>query len=255
MLTGLVAVAAPVPKGQWATVRGRVAWPKGEEIPEAMLINVTNDKVACCAGTLRSDELLIDPKTRGVKNVLVWLRPDTKEWTDPFPKGRIHPDLAKAKPVNRVVKMEKCQFVPRVFAARAGDTWEFKNLDAVPHNANANHNNDDATDFNVLIPVGKTHSPKEPLKAQLSPIYFKCDIHPWMTGRGRVFDHPYFAVTDMDGTFAMPLVPAGVWRIVYWHQTGYHTGIDGRLGLLLKVGGPAERLDLKDVELELPAPR
>ncbi len=252
VLTGLAAVAAPVPKDQWHTVRGRVVWPKGDEIPEAKLINVTNDKVACCAGVLRFDELLIAPKSRGVRNVVVWLRPDTKEWTDPFPKDRVHPDLAKAKPVNHVVRMEKCQFVPRVFAARAGDTWEFQNEDAVAHNANVDH---DDLAFNVTLPPTKGHAAKEPLRANAKPLYYKCDIHPWMIGRGRVFDHPYFAVTDKDGTFAMPLVPKGDWRIMYWHENGYHKGADGRLGFPLKVGGTAEKLDLKDVELELPARR
>ena len=57
------------------------------------------------------------------------------------------------------------------------------------------------------------------------------------------------------GTFAMPLVPKGDWRIMYWHEKGYHKGADGRLGFPLKVGGAAEKLDLKDLELELPAPR
>ena len=252
-LSALLVVAAPVPKDRWAAVRGRVVWPKGDEIPEAKLVNVTNDKVACCAGELRFDELLIAPKSRGVRNVVVWLRPDTKEWTDPFPKDRIHPDLAKPKPVNRVVKLEKCQFVPRVFAARAGDTWEFKNVDSVAHNANCYLGGDDQ--FNVILPVGKGHAPKEALRANPTPLYFKCDIHPWMAGRVRVFDHPYFAVTDKDGGFEMPLVPKGDWRIMYWHEKGYHKGADGRLGFPLKVGGAAEKLDLKDVELELPAPR
>ena len=153
VLAGLVAVAAPVPKDQWTTVRGHVVWPKRLEISEPMLVNVTNDKVACCAGKLLSDELQIDPKSRGVKNVLVWLRPDTKDWTDPFPTDRVHPALAKAKPVNRVIKLEKCLFVPRMFAARAGDTWEFKNIDTVAHNANVYLGGDDL--FNVTLPAGK----------------------------------------------------------------------------------------------------
>lgn len=247
---GLVALAAPVPKEHpWVTVRGHVVWPKGQEIPEPKLAPVNIDKEACCAGTLRSDELLVNPKTRGVKNVVVWLRPDTKDWKEAFPKARIHPDLAKPKPVNHVVKVETCQFVPRVFAARDGDTWEFKNGGVVATNARAEH--EDPL-FNVLLPAQKGYVAKEPLRASWAPLYFKSDIHPWMAGRARVFDHPYFAVTDADGRFELKQVPKGDWRIVYWHESGFHTGADGRFGFPLKVSGTTATHEIKDIDIDLP---
>ena len=70
----------------------------------------------------------------------------------------------------------------------------------------------------------------EPLKAETPPIPFKCDIHPWMKGYVRVFDHPYFAVTDEDGKFEIKNAPAGKWRIVYWHENGFHKGREGAVG-------------------------
>jgi hypothetical protein len=35
----------------------------------------------------------------------------------------------------------------------------------------------------------------------------------------RVFDHPYFAVTDEQGNFEIRNAPAGEYRLVVWHET------------------------------------
>ena len=34
----------------------------------------------------------------------------------------------------------------------------------------------------------------------------------------RVFDHPYYAVTDENGTFEIKLAPAGNCRLIAWHE-------------------------------------
>ena len=127
LLTAVVVVAAPVPKDSpRVTVRGRVAWPKDSPVPRPKGIDVSTDQDVCCKdGPLLSSERLIDPKSRGVANVVVWLRPDTDDRKATFPTDRIHPDWRKPKPVTHVVTMPKCQFSPRVFAARAGDRLAF----------------------------------------------------------------------------------------------------------------------------------
>ncbi len=91
-----------------------------------------------------------------------------------------------------------------------------------------------ANDFNVLIPPEKAYLSK-PLAAEPSVVFFRCSIHPWMRGFGRVFDHPYYAITDENGYFEMKLVPVGKWRAVYWHELGFHKGAAGRLGFPIEV--------------------
>lgn len=254
---GLVALAAPVPKEHpWVTVRGYVVWPKGQEIPPRKEINVPagQDRLACCAdGPVLSEALVVNEKTRGVANVAVWLKPDTKDWKESFPKDRVHPSLAKPKPASHVVTMPRCRFSPRVLAARAGDTVEFKNDATVPHNVKYDTFADAV--FNVLVKAGGKYAPEQPLAASVTPAFVSDTIHPWMRGYVRVFDHPYFAVTDKDGKFEMKLVPKGDWRIVYWHETGFHTGANGRFGSPLKVPGGSATMELKDLALELPEPR
>ena len=40
----------------------------------------------------------------------------------------------------------------------------------------------------------------------------KCDVHPWMGAYVAVMDHPYFDVTEKDGTFSIKNLPAGTYR-------------------------------------------
>ena len=46
-----------------------------------------------------------------------------------------------------------------------------------------------------------------------------CDVHRWMTAWVGIVEHPYFAVSDADGTFTIANVPAGKRTITVWHET------------------------------------
>ena len=86
------------------------------------------------------------------------------------------------------------------------------------------------------------------LGAEPGPVQYKCTIHPWMAGYVRVFDHPYFAVTDADRKFEITNAPAGKFRIVYWHETACG-GAKGQFGEPIDVTGPT--LEMKPVEFEV----
>jgi hypothetical protein len=49
-------------------------------------------------------------------------------------------------------------------------------------------------------------------------IPFKCDVHKWMNAYAGVVDHPYFAVTDENGRFAIDNLPPGEFVIEAWHE-------------------------------------
>jgi RNA polymerase sigma factor (sigma-70 family) len=238
------APSSPAEDANWVTVRGRVVLPGGHA---RRPVDVTTDKEHCLSnGPLTYEDLVVNPKTFGVKNVVVWLRPDSENRRDAFPRDRIHPSLLTAKSAHHVIDQPCCQFVPRILAARAGDTLEFRNSAPVPHNVNYSS---DAVSINPTLPPGKSLTLDNPLVAQATPIPFKCDIHPWMSGRLRIFDHPYFAVTDEDGHFEIKLAPAGRWRVVVWHENGFHKGREGALGLPVELKPGVE---LPEVRLELP---
>jgi hypothetical protein len=49
-------------------------------------------------------------------------------------------------------------------------------------------------------------------------IPMKCQVHAWMRGYIGVLEHPYFAVTDGNGRFAIPHLPPGTYTIEAWHE-------------------------------------
>jgi plastocyanin len=243
-----ILLAASVVAADFGTIQGQILLPNA---PAAKPVDVTVDKDFCKSKGPVVQEDLIVSKDGGVQYVMVWLRPDSPDRKAPFPADQIHPDLAKAAPVKRIIDQPCCQFIPRVLVARAGDTLEVKNSAQVNHNINYNS---DAESFNVNIPPGKSHIPAQPLAAQSTPITFKCDVHPWMQGRIRVFDHPYFAVTDANGNFEIKNAPYGKWRLVIQHENGYHMGRQGALGMPIEIKEAVTKVPAVNLQLPGAAP-
>lgn len=244
-----VAVAAVAHADEkFVTVKGKILF---EKAPKAEVLTVTTDKETCCKdGDLVSNKILVDAKSKGLANVVVFLRPDSDDREAKFPAEKIHPDLAKPKAATHTVDQPKCQFEPRVVVAREGDKLVVKNSSGIAHNVNFSS---EALNFNVTVPGGKDHAVKDDLKADRRPSLFKCDIHPWMQGRLFVFDHPYYALTNKDGEFELKDVPVGKWRVVYRHEGGFHKGKDGSLGFPIEVKGDKKTMEMDKVEFEMPA--
>jgi hypothetical protein len=63
----------------------------------------------------------------------------------------------------------------------------------------------------------------------------------------RIFDHPYYAVTDQDGRFEIKLAPAGSAQLVIWHDSGWGPG--GKQGNPIVIKSN-EVLDLGDLKMK-----
>lgn len=86
------------------------------------------------------------------------------------------------------------------------------NSDRVLHNVHGNQG--PVTIFNVAMPIKGQRLPTK--VARPGPIRLQCDAgHTWMTAWIQAFDHPWFAVTDAHGRFAIPDVPPGVYSVEY----------------------------------------
>jgi hypothetical protein len=70
-----------------------------------------------------------------------------------------------------------------------------------------------------------------------------------MSGQVRIFDHPYYALTDENGNFEITNAPAGQFRIVFWHETGVRGGKEGRFGEPIAIKGPV--MQMKPTEFEV----
>jgi hypothetical protein len=248
-LAGIGSISLNSAEAQWATIKGQVVFPEDKPIPVRGVVNVTQDKEHCLSkGAILEESVIVNPKNRGIKNVVVFLRPD--DATDAkakFKSGQIDPADATRKPAEIAINQPCCMFIDRVTVARPGDTIVVKNSAPVPHNFFWSSSNNG--EFNVTIPKMGDWKMPQPLVSETTPIQYKCTIHGWMSGYVRVFDHPYYAITDEDGKFEIKNAPVGKFRIVYWHESGIRGGAKGRFGEPINIVGPT--MQMKPVDFEV----
>ena len=107
--------------GPWATIKGQVLFPADKPIPERKKLEVSQDKDHCLSkGPLLDEGVIVNPKSRGIKNVVVWLRPDNTNPKAGFEPGQINPADAKRKPAEVVIDQPCCMFQSHVTTARVG---------------------------------------------------------------------------------------------------------------------------------------
>ncbi len=242
--TGLTATA----QDKWATIKGQVVFPADKELPKRGPLNVTQDKEHCeSKGKILDESILVNAKNKGIKNVVVFLRPDDDDLKVEFPRNKIHPDDAKRKPGEVVIDQPCCMFVNRVSVARVGDKLVVKNSAPVAHNFFWDSGNNGA--HNITVPKMDKWEMKDALVKESPPIQYKCTIHGWMTGYVRIFDHPYYTITDEDGKFEIKNAPAGKFRIVYWHENGVRGGVKGRGGNPVDITGPTT--EMKPIDFDV----
>lgn len=247
---GLCANAgAAAAQDKWATVKGQVIWTS--PVPKQAKVNPKANELAKCvkdkAGLLEED-FIINPKNKGIKDVVVWIRPDGLARNAAFPKAKIHPDLAKPPQAAVEIDQPCCRFIPHLMTARAGQTMIIKNSAPFAHNAKWTSENN--RNENPLIPPDGQFKLPDPLKAEWSFIDLQCNLHPWMKAYVMVFDHPYYAVTDEDGRFEIKMAPAGKFKLFVRHPVnGFYKGREGAKGIPVVIKD--EVLDLGTLKMEL----
>jgi len=201
----------------WGNVKGTVKYDAGAKLPVNPEVMPSNDKAFCeKGGKIHRNEWVVDAKTRGVKNVIVWLTPvDSKDAEIDWDEKNTHPKLKEA-PAKFVADQPVCTFMPRIIALREETELVFKNSAEVSHNVSMEGGNLGPR-INTAIPPGKELSVGK-VKARSLPFEYKCTIHPWMKGWVASFKHPYFAVTNDKGEFEIKDAPAGKWRLQVWHE-------------------------------------
>ncbi len=155
------------------------------------------------------DLLEVDPKSRGVRYVVVFIGDDEAALKRAAPQTNNVPTASP--PV--VIDQKDYIFVPHLIAVRAGQAVRFTNSDAANHNVrtlSAHAKNF----FNVFTGNGHAYEHRFVAEPSGRAIPLGCDIHPWMRGWVYVFDHAGFAVTDEQGRFVIPKVPAGRHKLV-----------------------------------------
>ncbi len=254
LLLALSSSAAPaIDKPEpWGTIKGRVVWDE-KKLPEPKEIAITKDAkaIGTCLkdGKLYAEDWVVNKDDRGVRWVFVWLAPAPTENGEKPAALPIHPDLKEIKDKEVMIDVPCCRFEPHMVGVRKGQVLVAQNSAPIAHNFKLDGGPDNPGDNVVLLP-GKTHK-CEGLQPSLRVIVVQCNIHPWMRAWVRVFDHPYFAVTDASGKFEIKNAAAGQFRLYVWHEeTGWLNkgGKDGQ-PITIKAG---ETKVLADVDVKNP---
>jgi plastocyanin len=141
--------------------------------------------------------LAVARESSGVKDAFVWIK-EGIEGKYPVP----------SEPVT--LDQKGCEYTPRVFGARAGQTIVLANSDPLLHNVHA-------PGFNVpLANAGVKVERKFTRPEVMASI--TCDVHPWMRAYAGVVAHPFFAVSKADGTFEIKGLPAGSYTVEVWQE-------------------------------------
>jgi len=240
-----ITALADAAEKDWSTIKGQVVF-AGDKLPEAAELKIDKDQDHCLAkGKILNEEWVVNKTNKGVKNVFVWLAPDPAGAVKTLP---IHASLKDLKDKKVEIDQPNCAFIPHALAMREGQVLVAKNSSPIAHNVNATGYPTKNPARNILVPA-KSQIELEGLRADEWPVSVACNIHPWMKAWVRIYDHPYFAVTDENGNFEIKLAPAGKWRLRAWHDTGYRGGKEGKAGQEIEVKG-GQVTDLGKLEMK-----
>lgn len=169
-------------------------------LPKSNRIKVTRDQDYCGESIL--DETYLAGAAGVLKNVVVFL-------------DKAPPKAARSGK-EHILENSGCRFVPRILAMIKGEKLITKNSDAKLHIVHSYL--DKRTVFNVSLPF-RGHALEVGRRIDKTGVLqVNCDTHAWMRGYIHVFDHPYFAVSDEQGSFTIPDVPPGKYTLKAWHE-------------------------------------
>lgn len=191
----------PLDAASTGTIRGTVSF---EDTPPPMTELPVRSFPGCTptvdGPVLTGDMLVKDGK---VQNAFVYIKSGLGDRVFAVPETPVEID------------QQGCVYVPRVTGVQLGQPLLYKNGDATLHNVHGTPKQ--ATGWNVsLANKGMSRSVQVDKPEVMIPV--RCDVHPWMQAFVGVVDHPYFAVTGADGSFALKNVPAGDYVVSVWHE-------------------------------------
>jgi len=230
--------------GQWGDVKGQIVW-GGDKAPDAAELKIDKDQTHCLKdGKIVSEEWVVNKDNKGIRWVFVWLAPEAGK------EMPIHPDLKDIKNKEVTVDQPCCKFEPHALAMREGQVLIAKNTSPITHNFKYGGHPAKNPGGNPAIAAKDSHKIDNLKADDRFPVVMECTIHGWMKGYIRVFDHPYYAVTDADGKFEIKNAPAGEYRLKIWHDTGWLGGVKGRDGqkITIKAGATTDagKIEWKD---------
>jgi hypothetical protein len=200
---------------QWGSIKGQVVL-DGKLDPLKLLVKkgdaAAKDAAVCAAQDVPDESVVVDEKTNGIANVIVYLRRKPE---------KIHPKFDKPAAAKVTYDQMGCKFIPHATILQTNQKLSVVSGDAIAHNTRATPLKNQG--FNFIVKANDREGTDVPFKlAENLPIEIRCDIHPWMRGWVMVVDHPYATVTAADGTFEIKDLPPGDNEFRVWQEkVGY----------------------------------
>ena len=190
--------------GPGGTIKGIVKF-SGDQKPRKKHRNLDSDPH--CANAHKDSPLLketyIFGKNDTLQNVFVYVSKGLEGKTFAAPSTKV------------VIDQQGCSYIPHVRGVMVKQPLEILNSDTTTHNVkliskkNGRENKSRSTKGVVMTKTFK--------KAEMG-VKFQCDVHNWMGAYVHVMGHPFYALTQADGTFEIRGLPAGKYEIATWHE-------------------------------------
>jgi plastocyanin len=193
-------VAEPIDPATAGGIRGRVTLTGTP--PASEPINAASDPYCERQSDLRTETVVVGNGS-GLQHVFVYVKDGLGNRVFPTPTTPV------------VLDQKGCRYTPRVLGVQVGQPFEILSSDDTLHNVHAIPANN--REFNRGYPasgIRHTHT----FSAVEVMVPFKCDVHKWMNAWVGVLDHPFFAVTNADGTFELTGLPPGTYTVEAWHE-------------------------------------
>lgn len=172
--------------------------PEPTEIP--VLAKSSKYSVQGCGTSKRSPRLLVSEEG-GVANAVVWLESAA---------------VVPAAPMTATMDQQACEFVPHVLLVPRGSTVTIGNSDGILHNVRMFH------ETQMLMHEWQPPAPQPNAIAwrgdEPGRYLVRCGVHAWMSAWIIVIEHPYYALSDAEGTFTIHHAPPGASTLHVWHE-------------------------------------
>lgn len=194
----------PIDPASTGGVAGTVAW-KGTP-PERTFQKMVGDP--WCLGQHADGGFLYDAIVTGAEgglaNAFVQVVEGLEGWEIPEPGEPVRLDQIG------------CLFLPKMVGVQLKQTVQVGNSDGTMHNVHTKPERQKEKNF--AIAAGAKDRELSFKRSEIVEVV--CDVHAWMRSWIGVAEHPFFAVSDADGNWAIEGLPAGDYVLEAWHEKG-----------------------------------
>jgi hypothetical protein len=121
------------------------------------------DPQVCAAQDLLANDLIVDPESKGIKNVFIYMRSAPDD---------IHPELQKPAEAAVEFDQKNCEFLPHALVVRTDQEVVVKSDDPVPHNTHTYPIKNVAVNF-IVRPNDRVGVPVSLKTGEILPIEVK----------------------------------------------------------------------------------